>query len=165
MCCFNCLTTRLPPIITNDITPVYDVYWTVHVVVVVLSVILNKYNPVRSGKGCNYYNHKFQLRPRNISQMSPSSNYQTHLSSHSSCLSRLSARDQAEPPQGETHEPEDGQQVGECRGVHRRDAERGAGLPHARRPHQSPALTSVRLPSRGTTGRVTVWRARTRDWL
>lgn len=86
--------------------------------------------------------------------MSLTSNDQTHLSSHSSGLSRLSARDRAEPPEGETHEPEDGQQVGERRGVHRRDAERGAGLPHARRPHQSPALTSVRLPSGGTTGPV-----------
>lgn len=67
----------------------------------------------------------------------------SHLSFHSFGLSCLSTGDRAEPSEGETHEPEDGQQVGERRGVYRRDAERGAGLLHARRPLQSPALTSV----------------------
>lgn len=76
----------------------------------------------------------------------------SHLSVHSFGLSRLSAGDRAEPSEGEAHEPEDGQQVGERRGVHRRDPERGAGLLHARRPLQSPALTSLWLPRGGMTG-------------
>lgn len=67
----------------------------------------------------------------------------SHLSIHSFGLSCLSTGDRAESSEGEAHEPEDGQQVGERRGVYRRDAERGAGLLHARRPLQSPALTSV----------------------
>lgn len=58
----------------------------------------------------------------------------SHPSFHSSGLSRFSARDRAEAPEGKTHEPEDGQQVGERCGVYWRDAERGAGLLHARRP-------------------------------
>lgn len=78
-----------------------------------------------------------------LTELSGKSFQTSHLSLHSSGLPRLPAGDRAEPPEGETHEPEDGQQVGERRGVDRRDAERGAGLPHARRPHQGPALTSV----------------------
>lgn len=66
-----------------------------------------------------------------------------HLSFRSFGLSCLSTGDRAETPEGEAHEPEDGQQVGERRGVYRRDAERGAGLLHAGRALQSPALTSV----------------------
>lgn len=50
---------------------------------------------------------------------------------NSSSLSCISAWNRAEPSEGETNEPEDGQQVGKCGGVHRRDSERGAGMLHA----------------------------------
>lgn len=80
----------------------------------------------------------------------------SYLPSYSFGLSRFSTGNQAKPPEGEAYEPEDGQQVGERRGVHRRDAERGAGLLHARRPLQSPALTCVWLPGGGGSGRLVV---------
>lgn len=72
------------------------------------------------------------------------------MSSNSSSLSCVSAWNRPEAPEGETDEPEDGQQVGKRGGVHRRDSERGAGLLHTWRPLQSPAFTSVWLPGRGT---------------
>lgn len=52
------------------------------------------------------------------------------MSSNSSSLSCVSAWNRQEAPEGETDEPEDGQQVGKRGGVHRRDSERGAGLLH-----------------------------------
>ena len=61
----------------------------------------------------------------------------------------LPARDRSGRPEGEAHQPEDGQQMGGQVGVHRRDAERGAGLLHPRRPRQGPARPRVRLPGGG----------------
>lgn len=61
----------------------------------------------------------------------------------SSGLPCIPARNPAESSEGETDEPQDGQQVGQRGGVHRRDAERGAGLLHSGRPLQGAALPSV----------------------
>ncbi len=73
---------------------------------------------------------------------------------NSSSISCVSAWNRPEPPEGETDEPEDGQQVGKCGGVHRRDAERGAGVLHPWRALQSPACTGVWLPGRGMIARL-----------
>lgn len=67
----------------------------------------------------------------------------------SSGLPCIPARNPAESSEGETDEPQDGQQVGQRGGVHRRDAERGAGLLHSGRPLQGAALPSVWLPRGG----------------
>lgn len=71
------------------------------------------------------------------------------LSFNSFSLSCVPAGDWPEPSEGETDESKDGQQVGKRGGVHRRDAERGAGVLHAWRPLQSPAFACVWLSGRG----------------
>lgn len=68
---------------------------------------------------------------------------------NSSSLSCVSAWNWPEPSEGEADKQEDGQQVGKCVGVHRRDTECGAGVLHSWRPLQSPACTSVWLPGWG----------------
>lgn len=61
----------------------------------------------------------------------PSSSILYLLPFNSSSLSCVPAWNPAKPSEGETNEPEDGQQVGKCGGVYRRDSERGAGVLHA----------------------------------
>lgn len=74
------------------------------------------------------------------------------LSLCSSGLPCVSAGDWPEAAEGEVDQQEDGQQVGQFHGVHRRDTECGAGVLHTGRPVQGPALTCFWLPSRGMNG-------------
>lgn len=95
------------------------------------------------------HRHKYFL---SLSTFNSAAKSKTGLSispSHSSGLPCVPARDRAEPAEGETDEPQDGQQVGQRQGVHRRDSERGAGVLHAGRPLQGAALPSVWLPGGG----------------